>query len=168
MKTSLPSVLKYADLVKCDIQGQIVIDLDMVSRPVLYTMKDNLFEKAELEKEALGFYLHQHPIESIKQTIPYTVMSLQQAVKQKGNVQVFVQIRKVKQHRSKKGDLMCFISALDETMEYDFVVMPTLYQGIHEDIIKGNYVYIEGTIDSRDSCLVKKMVKYQKQVIEEV
>ena len=163
MKTSLPSVLKYAELVKCDVQGQIVIDLDMVSKPVLYSAKDYLLEKAELEKEALGFYLQQHPIQALKETLPYTITTLQQAVKRKGNIQVFVQIRKVRQHRSKKGDLMCFISGLDETMEYDFVIMPNLYAQHQQDIVKGNYVYIEGSIDDRDSCLVKKMVKYNKE-----
>ena len=163
MKTSLPSVLKYAELVKCDVQGQIVIDLDMVSKPVLYSAKDYLLEKAELEKEALGFYLQQHPIQALKETLPYNITTLQQAVKRKGNIQVFVQIRKVRQHRSKKGDLMCFISGLDETMEYDFVIMPNLYAQHQQDIVKGNYVYIEGSIDDRDSCLVKKMVKYNKE-----
>jgi DNA polymerase-3 subunit alpha len=155
--------LKYAELVKCDVQGQIVIDLDMVSKPVLYSAKDYLLEKAELEKEALGFYLQQHPIQALKETLPYAITTLQQAVKRKGNIQVFVQIRKVRQHRSKKGDLMCFIIGLDETMEYDFVIMPNLYAQHQQDIIKGNYVYIEGSIDDRDSCLVKKMVKYNKE-----
>ena len=163
MKLSLPAVLKYADLVKCDVQGQIVIDLDMVSKPVLVNQADYLLEKAELEKEALGFYLNQHPIEAIKQNLPYTFSNLKQAVKQKGNIQVFVQIRKVRQHRSKKGDLMCFVSALDETMEYDFVIMPGLYGSLMNDIVRGNYVYIEGVIDERDSCLVKKLVKYNMQ-----
>ena len=58
---------------------------------------------------------------------------------------------------------MCFISGLDETMEYDFVIMPNLYAQHQQDIVKGNYVYIEGSIDDRDSCLVKKMVKYNKE-----
>ena len=162
MKLSLPAVLKYADLVKCDVQGQIVIDLDMVSKPVLISQNDYLLEKAELEKDALGFYLNQHPIEAIKEKLPYNIISLKQAVKQKGNIQVFVQITKVREHRSKKGDLMCFISALDETLEYDFVVMPGLYGNVVNDIARGNYVYIEGVIDTRDSCLVKKLVKYNK------
>ncbi|MDD6467798.1 MAG: DNA polymerase III subunit alpha [Erysipelotrichaceae bacterium] len=163
MKLSLPSVLKYAELVKCDVQGQITIDLDLVSKPVLYMAKDDPITNAEWEKEALGFYFHAHPIEQLKKQIPYSVISLQKAVQQKGNIQVFVQVQRVKQHRTKKGDLMCFVSANDESMDYDFVIMPNIYLSQQQDFVKGNYLYIEGVINERDSCLVKKVIQYKNQ-----
>ena len=160
MKLSLNNLVKYADLVRYDNSEQIVIDLDMVSKPVLVVGKDIPLEKAELEKNVLGFYFSKHPIERIKELQPYPVISLQNAIAKRGEIRVFVQISRTKQHRTKNGELMCFVSASDESADYDFVVMPRLYMQHQSELVKGNYMYFEGDIDERDSCLVKKMVKY--------
>ena len=56
---------------------------------------------------------------------------------------------------------MAFISAGDETGSYDFVFMPDLYNHSIDYLLKGQLVVIEGVIDDRDSCLVKKVLKYQ-------
>ena len=160
MKLSLNSLIKYADLVRYENSEQIVIDLEMVSKPSLTVGSDVPLEQAELEKEVLGFYFSKHPIEEIKELQPYKVVPLKFAIEKKGEVKVFVQISRIKQHRTKNGELMCFVSASDESADYDFVVMPRLYSQHQSELIKGNYLYFEGDIDDRDSCLVKKMVKY--------
>jgi len=161
MKLSLASIIKYADLVKFEAHGQTFFDLDAVSAPVLTVGKDNPQITATKEKETLGFYFGTHPIEQIKNKQPYKVLSLFDAINKKGEVSVFIEVTKVKQHRTKNGVLMCFVSGSDETADYDFVFMPLLYQQNQQDLQKGNYLYIEGNIDKRDSCLVKKMIKYE-------
>lgn len=163
MKQSLQKVMQYGELVQCEVDGQIEFELQLVPKPSIIAYPDAKQEAIELQKEALGFYLDGHPIEHVKQEYGIRAMTVQQAVAKKGNVQVFVVIDRVREHRTKHGDAMCFISAHDETGDYDFVVMPRLYAAKADVWKKGAYVYLEGSIDDRNSCLVKNVIQYKER-----
>jgi DNA polymerase-3 subunit alpha len=66
-------------------------------------------------------------------------------------------IKGIKQHRTKKGDLMAFLSLSDESSECSGVLMPNLYIGLSDKLIKGIFVMIEGYCEEEGSLFIKKI-----------
>ena len=63
----------------------------------------------------------------------------------------------IKQHRTKKGDLMAFAVLSDDTAQMDVVIMPQLYKQTVEHLIKGRNVIIHGKMDKETSCLANQI-----------
>ena len=59
-----------------------------------------------------------------------------------GFIEGFVYLQRVRQHRTKKGDLMAFAVGVDETAQIDLVVMPSIYARSTAFLNKGQYVYL--------------------------
>ncbi|MEG0177304.1 DNA polymerase III subunit alpha [Anaerorhabdus sp.] len=154
---SLDDAIRYADLVRIEADGQTRIDLGLVSKPVLYQIKEDSIERSERERTALGFYLGSHPILQIKKKHGIIIEPLVKLKHTKGFVKGFCCISKVRQHRTKKGDLMAFVVGYDESDEMDLVVMPAIYSKIQSSLVKGYYIYFEGKMDEKSSCLVNKI-----------
>lgn len=163
MRLSLDEAISYADLVRIEIDGQTRIDLGLVSKPIMISVKEDQIERSEREKEVLGFYLGSHPIIQIKKKYEINVEPLVKIRKQLGYVKGFCCIQRVKQHRTKKGDLMAFVLGVDETSEIDLVIMPNIYQKMMPMLIKGNYLYFDGKMDNKESCLVKSIQSLNRE-----
>ena len=69
LRLSLEEAISYGDLVRIEIGGQVRIDLGLVSKPVMVMAKEDPIERAEREREALGFYLCSHPILQVKKKV---------------------------------------------------------------------------------------------------
>ena len=41
--------------------------------------------------------------------------------------------------------------------------MPNIYRQHADDLVKGNYLYVEGIVDKETSCLVKKLTRIEKE-----
>ncbi|SJZ99628.1 DNA polymerase III subunit alpha [Anaerorhabdus furcosa] len=157
MLASLDDAIRYADLVRIETDGQSRIDLGLVSKPVLYQIKEDPIEKSDREKAVLGFYLGSHPIIDIKKKHSILLEPLVKLKHTKGFVKGFCCILRMRQHRTKKGDLMAFVQGYDESGELDLVFMPNIYQKAQVMLQKGNYIYFEGKVDEKESCLVNKI-----------
>lgn len=158
MLLSLDDAISYGDLVRIDIEGQSRIDLGLVSTPVPIIANESILERCEREKTALGFYLTMHPITQMKQDLHLQVQPLAFSGQKNGSIQGFAIIQKVKQHRTKNGDLMAFVNIMDESGNMDLVVMPNLYQKYQEYLQKGKFIIFEGEMNQvKGSCLVKKI-----------
>ncbi|MEF9893379.1 MAG: DNA polymerase III subunit alpha [Anaerorhabdus sp.] len=151
---SLDDAIRYADLVRIDTGNQSRIDLGLVSKPILYQIKEDVLERSEREKAVLGFYLGSHPILEIKKKLGIEGQPLVKLRQSQGFVKGFCCISKIRQHRTKKGDLMAFVIGYDETSDIDLVVMPNVYQKVQPILVKGHYVFFEGKMDDKGSCLV--------------
>lgn len=157
MLESLHEAINYADLVRIENEDAILIDLKLVSKPIMIIAKDDRLVRSYKEKEALGFYFSSSVLAELKkqhqiQTEPMVIL------KQKfGYVSGFATINRVKQHRTKKGSLMAFISVSDETGELDVVAMPDHFQRYSALLVKGQHILFEGNIEKEGSCLLKKM-----------
>ncbi|MEG0077559.1 DNA polymerase III subunit alpha [Anaerorhabdus sp.] len=162
MQASLDDAIRYADLVRIETDGQARIDLGLVSKPVLYQIKEDPIERSEREKNVLGFYLGSHPILQIKKKHSILVEPLVKLRRTHGFVKGFCCISRVRQHRTKKGDLMAFVIGYDESGEMDLVFMPNIYQKVQAQLNKGKYIYFDGKVDEKESCLVNKI-----QVLED-
>lgn len=158
MIASLDDAMRYGDLVKIEDVDQILFDFDLVSKPTMTSMKDNASMRAQREKECIGFYLSKHPIEELRHKVNASLPSLLSLKLSRGYVKFVCIVEKVKQHRTKNGDLMAFVIVGDETSKFDLVCMPNIYEVYANTLIKGKYLYIEGIIDRENSCLVKKLV----------
>lgn len=154
---SVEDALRYADLVRIDVGNQSRIDLGLVSKPVLYQIKEDAQERSEREKAVLGFYLGSHPILEIKKRMNETIEPLVTLKQRKGFVKGFCGINKIHQHRTKKGDLMAFVNGYDESGDLDLVIMPNLYQHVQPILVKGHYIFFEGKMDEKGSCLANKI-----------
>lgn len=109
-----------------------------------------LMEKLELEKEALGFTISGHPLDAYKDiakndSMFYSIQSMY-SLKPKRKVKMLGMIEIVKAIRTKKNDLMAFLSVGDEFDKIDVVVFPSIYQRINHLLQENNIIVIEGTV----------------------
>lgn len=163
MIASLDDALRYGDLVKIEDKDQILLDFDLVSKPALTYLKENTAQRADREKEYLGFYLTAHPIEELRNKINSSLRPLVFLRDIRGYVKFVCQIEKCKPYRTKNGHMMLFALVNDETAKFDLVCMPQIYEVHEKSLVKGNYLYVEGVIDKENSCLVKKLTKIERE-----
>lgn len=160
MRASLEEAISYGDLVRIEIEGQVRIDLGLVSKPMMTNIREDSLERSEKEKEALGFYLSSHPILEMKkkykiQTDPLVVLK-----EKRGYIEGFVYVQHVKQHRTKQGAMMAFVNVMDESDQLDLVIMPNLYSQFSSILIKGQYFTFQGKMDRENSSLVNKIIPF--------
>lgn len=161
---SLEDAIRYGDLVKIEEVDQVLFDFDLVSKPAMTMMKENVALRAEKEKEAIGFYLSKHPIEELRFKMGGQLLPLVSLPSKLNSYVKFICIiEKTKPFRTKKGDLMMFVIGGDETSKFDLVCMPNIVALHERDLVRGNYVYVEGVVDKETSCLVKKLVKIERE-----
>ena len=162
MVASLDDAIRYGDLVKIEDEDQILLDFDLVSKPAMTYLKENTSVRAEKEKEYLGFYLTTHPIEELRNKIDPQLRPIVFFKERRGYVKFICQIEKCKPFRTKNGHMMMFVAVNDETGKFDLVCMPNIYEVHEKNLVKGNYLYVEGVIDKENSCLVKKLTKIER------
>ena len=158
MIASLDDAVSYADLVRIEISGQSRIDLQLVSRPIPIIVKDQPLLRSEKEKEVLGFYLGEHPLLSVRANSRINYPHISQLTGKVGEVTFIAMIQRVKTHRTKKGDMMAFISVSDESSYMDCVCLPNVYQKVWELLQKGAIVEISGKMEENGSCLTRNIV----------
>ncbi len=158
MIASLDDAVSYADLVRIEISGQSRIDLQLVSRPIPIVVKDQPLLRSEKEKEALGFYLGEHPLLSVRANSRIKYQHISQLTGKVGEVTFIAMIQRVKTHRTKKGDMMAFIGVSDESSFMDCVCLPNVYQKIWELLQKGAIVEISGKMEENGACLVRNIM----------
>lgn len=154
MLLSLDEAILYSDLVRVEINGEISINLELVSKPLMIISKEDELERSEKERNVLGFYLGNHPIMMIKDRYNIKLDSLINLKRKKGYIKGFALIKRVKQIRTKKGDPMAFATVFDETSELELVIMPNTFYKYSKLLNKGNYIFFDGKIDREDSCIV--------------
>lgn len=156
MKASLQDALDYADMVRIEHNQQISIDTSLVKPLSLVVVKDDPLDKAEKERLVLGYYLSDHPLTHLKESLGISQAIIHLRVSNQS--QTFIaMIKKVKTHRTKNGAMMAFIQLIDESGELDGVLMPQIYQGLEEQLKVNRIVKVSGLIEKEKSCLIKKI-----------
>lgn len=125
-------------------------------------------DKLALEKDALGFYLSDHPVSIYKQyqaslqTTPIIEMEL--GKKQRS----IVYITELNAIRTKKGDPMAFIQLSDQSGDIQGVIFPIVYKK-YQDLLKiGAMVYMEGKCEERNGTkqLVIQIVESMSTIVQ--
>ena len=108
-------------------------------------------DKLNKEKEVLGIYLSSHPIELIKDkvTTPYVNISALYDYADR-QVNVIMQLQRVKNITDRKGNEMCFIEGFDESGSVEGVVFASCFKSVGVALKKGNICLIHGKVDLKD------------------
>lgn len=139
-----------------DLFGALLEDAAAVIMPrlvleeaaITYTNREQL----TWERELLGLYLSQHPLEDFKvllaeQTIPLNTLKAEHDGKPVSIGGVVTEMREI---MTKKGQKMGFVKIADEFGELELVLFPSIYQqtlGIWE---RDHVVLIKGKVNAKD------------------
>ncbi len=131
--------------------GNFRNSLNIEEKPILTIYKDSPIDKLNQEKNVLGIYLSMHPIELMKDKLKIqyvNVSSLYDWVGQ--NVNIIIQLQRVKNITDRKGNEMCFIEGFDESGSVDGVVFASRFKSVAIALKKGNICLIHGKVDLKD------------------
>ncbi|MCR5795489.1 MAG: DNA polymerase III subunit alpha [Solobacterium sp.] len=164
---SMDDAIRYAELIQIRNGTQISIDLGLVNVPPMIRFKDSEEEMSEREREVLGFNLGTQPVALMRRKMDIDVPSIA-AIRQSGGwCTSFGVIRTVHQHRTKKGDMMCFLNVSDETGDIDLTVMPKLYAQCGDHLMRGTYILFSVKMTEERSPIVQKIEIVRKRQNDE-
>lgn len=136
MKMNLDDAMRYGDLVIIhDGNDQYHFDFDLLSLPRMrqYNQDDNA--KALNEAKVLGVFVSNNPYALMRSKYGLTTNLLSElSGLTNGSVQSFGMIERIKPHRTKKGDMMAFVTFTDESGSLDASIMPDLYAKINDSL----------------------------------
>jgi DNA polymerase III subunit alpha len=156
MLASLDVALEHAQLFKVDESSQVELFLEEFQLKPKYVQVDpiRLEDKLAFEKEALGFYLSDHPIsifeKRLKQAGANVLLELSADHKRAAAGVYITSSRKI---RTKKGDSMAFLNVSDSSGEMEAVVFPVVYKKYYHLLEQGQFAVIEGKVEERDGKL---------------
>ncbi|MEH6993051.1 DNA polymerase III subunit alpha [Neobacillus drentensis] len=153
---SLDVALEHAQIFKVDESSQVELFLDEFQLKPKYVQVDpiRLEDKLSFEKEALGFYLSDHPVsifeKKLKQAGAFVLFELSAEHKRAAAGVYIVSLRKI---RTKKGDSMAFLNVSDSSGEMEAVAFPIVYKKYSHLLDHGKFVVMEGKVEERDGKL---------------
>ncbi|QCR33249.1 DNA polymerase III subunit alpha [Lysinibacillus sp. SGAir0095] len=108
--------------------------------------------KLQFEKEALGFYLSEHPValERKKWNDASTTTKGLFQVRPNSFVKLVGMVEGIRQIRTKKGELMAFIQLQDEYGTISATLFPQSYNEVIGWIKEDQIVYVEGVLEFRN------------------
>ncbi|EDL65371.1 DNA polymerase III subunit alpha [Bacillus sp. SG-1] len=151
---SLDVALEHSELVRPQDQ-----DYDLFQEEEAFFLKPKYTEvedmplekKLEYEKQVLGLYLSDHPVspfESLfKNVSAIDLFDLEAGNK---NIRVGVYLTAVKTIRTKKGEVMAFITMSDSSGEMEGVIFPNAFRHYTASVKEGNIVMMEGSVEERN------------------
>lgn len=110
-------------------------------------------EKLKAEKELLGFYVSEHPLDRLQSAMEVMApISLSQLGEHKKRtlVSCVVMLSLVREIVTKKGDRMAFLTLEDRSGEVEGVVFPRSFEKLAPLLIQDQSMILWGKADSRD------------------
>jgi DNA polymerase-3 subunit alpha len=150
---SLDVAMEHAQIFKPSNDNQFdLFEEEFMPKPK-YMQVDPISQenKLTLEKEALGFYLSDHPISIYEEQLKHG--GAHALFAKKNNTQWLssgVYITSMKSIRTKKGDSMAFLTVSDASGEMDAVTFPNVYKKYSHLLGQGKFTLLEGKIEERD------------------
>lgn len=163
---SIDAAQKHAEIVRPTEEDDLFSNTSLFGKPK-YVEVDAipLKMKLQFEKEALGFYLSEHPVTSERTKISEVNCHIGTMNQTQPNqyVKLVGMVEKVHQIRTKNGDLMAFIQIEDEFGTVSTTVFPKQYKEIIGWIKNEKIVYVEGIVEKRNG-KVQIKVKIMKNI----
>ncbi|MCF7795021.1 DNA polymerase III subunit alpha [Patescibacteria group bacterium] len=148
---------KEADQAKASKQSSLFADENGFDAKLSEIRLDNgpeieQSEKLKWEKELLGLYISEHPINEIKSRINGFAMPLRQLSqhKDKGCVRTAGVITGVKKILTKKNERMLFVKIEDNLTSIEVLVFPKLLSSNPEPWQEGEMILVEGKVSDKD------------------
>ena len=122
--------------------------LVMIEADVVHTQREQL----TWERELLGLYLSQHPLQSFElllaeQTLPANAITPQHDGKAVSVGGAVIEMREI---TTKKGQKMAFVKLADASTEFEVILFPSVYQqtiGIWE---RDRIILVKGKVNAKD------------------
>ncbi|WP_342432565.1 DNA polymerase III subunit alpha [Neobacillus sp. FSL H8-0543] len=154
---SLDVALEHAGLFKPDDTNQFGLfsEEEMQLKPK-YVHVDPIRQEDKLafEKDALGFYLSDHPVSIYEKRLTKAGAHLLfELVKDQKRAVSGVYITTIKTIRTKKGDSMAFLNVSDSSGEMEAVVFPQVFKRFSHLLRQGDFAVIEGKTEEREEKL---------------
>ena len=157
MLTGITSLQKYIQAATSSDGGQISLDFDLIDdKPELDRYVDNRDQLLNDQFNYLGVYLDTLPTEEYRKYYPGSILA-SDVEPMHGDLEAVVIVNSIKQHRTRTGEQMAFVSCMDESGFMDLAVMPREYQRYSAILKKGIIVYVRGRKDERDSVRVNEL-----------
>ena len=110
-------------------------------------------EKLRLEKEYIGFYISDHPLQAVHKAAqilsPISLNKLSEQ-KSKQKISAVVMLNSVRKIITKKGDPMAFVQMEDVTGEAEGTIFPSTYQDLETLLIEGKQLIVWGKSQQRN------------------
>jgi DNA polymerase-3 subunit alpha len=113
----------------------------------------SLQEKLKKEKEALGFYVSEHPLKSVKKaTEILSPINLSELAEQKTRkkISTVVILNSVKRITTKQGKSMAFLGIEDISGQAEAVVFADTYERIQQILNEDSHLIIWGKVERRE------------------
>jgi DNA polymerase III subunit alpha len=150
---SLDVAIEHAQIFKPDDASQIDLFEDELIPKPKYVVVDPISQEMKLtfEKDALGFYLSNHPVSVYeKELARFGAQHLYQLTKDGRRVSTGIYIAAVKSIRTKKGEAMAFLTVSDSSGEMEAIAFPDVYRRFTSFLSQGKLALLEGKIEVRD------------------
>lgn len=136
------------DIFGSDSSSSVKIEISLDNPDTEYTIREQLL----WERELLGLYLSQHPLEQFEillseQSIPQSSIKPSHEGKAVSIGGAIIEMREI---LTKKGQKMAFVTIADQTSETELILFPNIYQqtiGIWE---RDRVVLARGKVDTKD------------------
>jgi DNA polymerase III subunit alpha len=154
---SLDVALEHAQLFKVDNTNQFELfsEEEMQLKPK-YVQVDKIRQEDKLsfEKEALGFYLSDHPVSIYRNELKLAgAKVLFDLGTEHKRVFTGIYITTLKKIRTKKGDSMAFLNVSDSSGEMEAVAFPIVYKKYAHLLNQGQFAVLEGKVEEREGKL---------------
>ncbi|MDO4466603.1 MAG: DNA polymerase III subunit alpha [Bacillota bacterium] len=144
MRENLSKVTNYADIITIKKAEETLFDFELVSKPALMQMKEDRILKSKRELAVFGFYISEHPIQSLrKEKFPKSLSIPQVQALEEGFVGVLGKIVLLRVIKTKQGEDMAFMSLEDETSRLDVVLFPKTYKAYAQQLERDKFCFVE-------------------------
>lgn len=127
MILNLPEVLKYAEIIKIELDQQTLLDYNLADKPTLISAKDNSVQLSRMEMEVLGFHFSTHPVLSVKQRLPFLKHQVADTSKGLGHYMFYATISSMNEILTKNRKKMAFVIIEDEWDSAEAVIFPETF-----------------------------------------
>ncbi|WP_019415964.1 DNA polymerase III subunit alpha [Paenisporosarcina sp. TG20] len=150
---TLDAAVKYAELVRPSVEQDLFDgDVNSFGKPK-YVRNSEMPEmmKLQYERETLGLYLSNHPVERFKKELQLDVMSIQEIKNARNGhaITIVGMIEEIRRIRTKKGESMSFVVVQDETSDVSCTIFPKDYVRYNLLLKEQAVILIEGTVEWR-------------------
>ena len=137
---NLDIIINYGEI------GALLSDESLLPEIKIFKEYDNKL-LSSYELSVFGFYLSNHPITEYK--IKYEDITDLINIKNYFNksINVIVYVDRIKEIKTKKNEIMCFITGSDELLNIDMVLFPSVYENVKIDV--GDIVLCKCKVEKR-------------------
>ena len=151
-KYNLDKLLKYAEMFGYLKDGQMNFDFDVMEKPSIEIVEEDI-NKLELEKEVLGYYISEFPLENKRKELDSKGLVSIKNIRNHNNeyITMIGLLKSNKIIKTKKGELMNIATFVDEYGSISGILFPRVYLEYSKILSVGKYYILKGKVELKES-----------------